>query len=216
MPCKARLVPVLLVLVLTGACGSSGDEPQAAGQASSGPVGVTTPSPEYLEVVGPTPTLAPASPPKPPPPESNVVTPSQLVIPAIGVKAPVLKLGLNDSGAQKVPPGVDKVSWFKYGAKPGQPGNAVFAGHTWSEGQAVFDHLGKLNPGDLVKVTGQNDTTVSGRVARVNRHVEPSLPQTKVARIYRETGPPGLVLITCGDFSNGDYHSRIVVYVEIK
>src|SRR5581483_6884748 len=64
-----------------------------------------------------------------------------IAIPAIGVVAPVIELGGQRSGRITVPgfAQVWDVGWYRYGAVPGSPGNAVLLGHvdTYS-GPAIF------------------------------------------------------------------------------
>jgi LPXTG-site transpeptidase (sortase) family protein len=128
----------------------------------------------------------------------------------IKVNTHVVATGLDDSGGQIVPHNPTEVSWFDEGAVPGQPGNAVFAGHTWSHGDGVFDRLSELSVGDVVSVRG-NGCELTFQVATVQRHVPVNLSSNQVEELYSTDGPSGLVLFTCGDYSNGEYHSRIVV-----
>src|SRR5271154_2623229 len=82
-------------------------------------------------------------------------------IPGIGVAAPVIELGGPRSGAIAVPTfaQVGDVGWYRYGAIPGQHGNAVLLGHVDTyQGPAVFYNLYRLLPGDQVEVDlGQHD-----------------------------------------------------------
>lgn len=140
--------------------------------------------------------------------------PTSLSVPTISVNTHVLAQGTNSEGEQELPDNPIEVSWWKDGSKPGQPGNAVFAGHSWSKGDGVFDQLSELNNGDVVWVHGTN-CELAFQVDTVQRHVPVNLPSTDVEALYATEGPPGLVLITCGDFSGGEYHSRIVVHAHL-
>ncbi len=50
-----------------------------------------------------------------------------------------------------VPDNGHDVAWFKLGARPGEEGNAVIAGHVDDQkGPAIFYHLDKLTKGDEI------------------------------------------------------------------
>ena len=90
--------------------------------------------------------------------------PVSLRIPAIGVNARVISLGLDANGGVAVPPLATPflTSWYDKGSAPGQDGPAVLLGHVDSAavGPAVFYKLGDLARGDLVYVTLKNRRTV--------------------------------------------------------
>lgn len=130
----------------------------------------------------------------------------RLVIPAIGVDAGSIPVGINRAGQLAVGPSVRAVYRWRHGVVPGQPGSAVLAGHTWSRGDGVFDRLGQLRPGDRVSV-GATRFEVT-RVRRVT-----TLPRAEVRALFSDSGRPRLVLITCGNRDNttGVYRTRIIV-----
>lgn len=148
---------------------------------------------------------------KPTPAGLSGCSPTGLSIPEIKVATSVLALGTDSQGRQSVPGNPTEASWWNGGVLPGQLGNAVFAGHTWSKGDGVFDRLAELKQDDIVVVHGKG-CDVTFVVDIVQRHVPVNLPATQVAALYRTGGPSGIVLITCGDYSSGAYHSRIVVH----
>src|SRR5438128_1115854 len=79
----------------------------------------------------------------------NYADPARLKIPAIGVDASVVSAGLKPDGTMDTPHDQYSVAWYKYGPRPGLPGNAVMAGHldTKLTPTAVFYNLNKLKPG---------------------------------------------------------------------
>jgi LPXTG-site transpeptidase (sortase) family protein len=130
----------------------------------------------------------------------------RLWIPAIGVNAGIIPVGVTRSGQLAVGRSVREVYRWRDGVLPGQAGSAVLAGHTWSQGPGVFDRLGRLEPGDRVHVgTSRFEVT---RVRRVR-----DLSRRAVAALFSDEGRPRLVLITCGDRDNrtGVYRTRIIV-----
>ena len=130
----------------------------------------------------------------------------RLSIPAIGVDAGILAVGVTRSGHLAIGGSVRDVYRWRDGVLPGQEGSAVLAGHTWSQGHGVFDDLGSLRPGHRVTV-GTNRFEVT-RVRRV-RGMSPE----EVAALFSDRGRARLVLITCGDRNDltGVYRTRIIV-----
>jgi LPXTG-site transpeptidase (sortase) family protein len=130
----------------------------------------------------------------------------RLVVPAIGVDAGIIPVGVNRSGALAVGRSVSAVYRWRDGVVAGQPGSAVLAGHTWSRGNGVFDRLGSLSAGDRVSVGRVRfEVTRVRRVARMSRE--------DVRALFSDRGRARLVLITCGDRNNltGVYATRIIV-----
>ncbi|MGH3210463.1 MAG: class F sortase [Trebonia sp.] len=137
--------------------------------------------------------------------------PVSLAIPAIGVTARVIPLGLDASGGVAIPPLSTPflTSWYDKGPAPGQDGPAVLLGHVdaASVGPAVFYKLGDLVPGDLVYVSRLDHRTAVFRVTAVALYQEQDFPAKQV---YGFTPNPTLRLITCG----GDYDARTHLYLD--
>jgi hypothetical protein len=137
--------------------------------------------------------------------------PVSVRVPAIGVNARVISLGLDASGGVAVPPLSTPflTSWYNRGPAPGQDGPAVLLGHVDSAavGPAVFYKLGDLVPGDLVYVTRKDKRTVVFRVTEVGLYPQQKFP-TK--RVYGFTSRPTLRLITCG----GDFDQQTHLYLD--
>ena len=138
--------------------------------------------------------------------DGRTTAPGRLSIPAIGVDAGIVPVGVSGAGDLAIGRSVRDVYRWRDGVVPGQEGSAVLAGHTWSKGHGVFDRLGRLGVGDAV-VVGRNTFAVT-RVRRV-RDMSPSA----VAALFSERGSARLVLITCGDRDarTGVYRTRILV-----
>lgn len=138
---------------------------------------------------------------------------SKVVIPAIGVDAPMIELGLNPDDSLEVPAKAEETGWWSGGAFPGETGTAVIAGHVDSTaGPAVFFRLGDLAAGDAIQVTDRD-----GRAARFVVERTESVPKDSfpTRRVYERTSEPSLRLITCtGDFAqrSGHYVSNLIVY----
>ncbi len=144
--------------------------------------------------------------------------PVSVRIPAIGVSAPVMKLGKNPDGTVQVPPLADHnlTGWYQYGPAPGQPGPAVILGHVDSvTGISVFYHLKDLRRGDRIYVTLADEKVAAFAVDGVQKAAKDAFP---TAAVYAEGDYPGLRLITCGgpfDPTNGHYLDNIVIYAHM-
>ena len=119
-------------------------------------------------------------------------------MPALKISAPVVPVGVNDSGEMAIPHDVGTIGWYRFGAVPGSTaGSAVFSGHVDSadQGVGVFAHVGDLNPGDLIEVTDHAGTT---RGFIVIAREEWTKGQVPLGRLFDRSGRPRIVLMTCG------------------
>jgi sortase (surface protein transpeptidase) len=144
--------------------------------------------------------------------------PVRVIIPAIGVNAPVIPEGTDSTGALEVPPlsgpQADDAGWWKGGAAPGQNGPAVIVGHINSAaaGNLVFARLGTLQAGASVQVVLASGVTVSFTVTALQEVSKNAFPTQQV---YGPTAGPTIRLITCGgtfDSSSGHYQDNLIVY----
>lgn len=149
---------------------------------------------------------------------STPMAPTQLSIPSIGVKANVEKVGKKSDGSMATPAKFDDVAWYGLGSKPGEPGNAVIAGHVNNAltTSGVFEHLGSVKLGDSVSVSDAGDHILTYQVTDIEEYAENSAP---IAAIFATTGPSRLVLITCdGEWLSKDktFSKRLVVFASLK
>jgi Sortase domain len=161
-------------------------------------------------------TVGPAAPKEP---SLRRSAPVSVAIPAIGVRSPLLRLGLNPDGTIQVPDiatSADEAAWYKYSVTPGQIGAAVIEGHVDSQvGPAVFFRLGALHPGDRIDVTLADAMTAVFRVTGVREYTKDNFP-TKM--IYGTTNYASLRVVTCGgtfDYATGHYLSSVVVFASL-
>ena len=142
--------------------------------------------------------------------------PVSIAIPAAGVDARVVPVGLRADRTMEVPE-VDLAGWYEPGPRPGDAGPAVIVGHVDSRnGPAVFYRLGELRRGDRIEVGQQGGGGRSFVVERVERRPKEALP---AERIWNRTREPVLRLITCGgsfDRSAGHYRDNIIVFARAK
>jgi hypothetical protein len=77
--------------------------------------------------------------------------PVRLVIPRMGIDAPVTVKGLDPNVVMQDPNGPEDVAWYDFTARPGHDGNAVFSGHPdyHDYGPAVFARPREVAAGGL-------------------------------------------------------------------
>jgi hypothetical protein len=158
------------------------------------------------------------APPAPPLAEGpGAPAPVRLRIPAIGVDAPVGRLGLNADGTIQVPSDPGQAGWYRNGPAPGEQGPAVIIGHVdWYTGPAVFYRLSSLRGGSDLVVSLEDGTSVTFSVQRVATFPVSAFPTDQV---YGATPDAELRLITCGgafSLSEGRYLSNVVVFATLK
>jgi hypothetical protein len=161
-------------------------------------------------------TVGPAAPKEP---SLRRSAPVSVVIPAIGVRSPLLHLGLNPDGTIQVPDlstSAGDAAWYKYSVTPGQIGTAVIEGHVDSEvGPAVFYRLGALRPGDHIDVALADGMTAVFRVTGVRQYEKADFP---TEMIYGPTKYAALRVVTCGgtfDSATGHYLGSVVVFASL-
>ena len=143
----------------------------------------------------------------------QVARPVRLIIPAIGVRTRLIRLGLTAAGTLQVPASTTVAGWYDRSPRPGATGSAIIAGHIDSvTGPAVFFRLRSLRPGDRAYVRRADGSLAVFRVTAVRTFLKARFP---TAAVYGPAPVPQLRLITCGgtfDVQTGHYLSNIVVY----
>ncbi len=150
-----------------------------------------------------------------PAPGTAGLTPVRIRVPAIGVDATLVRLGLTSYGALAVPTRAMTAGWYTGSPVPGRVGPAVIAGHVhWSGVPAVFAHLADLRPGDRVMVSRSDGTTATFVVDRVATYPKTRFP---TALVYGSLDVPGLRIITCGGFDPvaRAYEANVIVFANL-
>lgn len=153
---------------------------------------------------------APSSAPSAPPTRDPAAGPPlRLQIPAIGVVAEVVPIGL--SGTVLEPPvDVDLVGWWDGGADAGAAHGAVLlTGHSVHAGDGVFDRLGELRIGDQVPVTTAGGT-ITYEVSSVAAYSKKSLA-ARAESLFSSEGSPRLALATCSGYDGEQYTQTTIV-----
>ena len=139
-------------------------------------------------------------------------TPRRLVIKALNVDVPVLPI--DAPGGVLLPPSDPRsLGWWRDGAEAGAArGSVLIAGHTVSSGGGAFDNLETLTPGDRVRVRTTNGV-VAYRVTGVTIYRK-AAPARHSERLFSQSVPGRLVLVTCEDWNGSTYLSNAVALAE--
>ncbi len=151
-------------------------------------------------------------------PNPEVKVPIRLEVPSLNINAESESVGIDDQGRMDVPKNVINVAWYELGVKPGQKGNAVFAGHfDKPDGSpAVFYDLDKLAQGDELIVKDETGKRLTFTVTE-KRVVK--LDEFPLEEVFGETDKIRVNLITCGgswDKVKKEYSERTIIFSELK
>lgn len=195
-----------------------------------------TPSATATGAASPTPAAspAPAASPSPAASASPVATPTpaeaqvtvlppvsqgfRIRIPAVGIDAPIVNVGLEPDGSMAAPDGPDIVGWYSPGTRPGQRGNALLDGHVdWTDRvtgvarTAVFYPLKDLQVGQDIVI----DADGRRHSYRVRESLVFAWDDPSALRVLQPTSEAIVTLITCeGAFDRGarNYsHRRVII-----
>ncbi len=143
--------------------------------------------------------------------------PKAVRIAAIGVKAPVVKVGTDREGAMELPDDPRILGWWRGSARAGGAhGNVVIAGHVFQrdQGLGALWSLKAVEPGDRVVLAGTKDRQVKYEVTKVQATKKVDLDPTT---IFKDSGPHTLVLVTCGGYNKvtDHYEDNVIVYARL-
>ncbi|MFA5135840.1 MAG: class F sortase [Patescibacteria group bacterium] len=138
--------------------------------------------------------------------------PQRLIIPQIQMDTKICEVDLNKENLVDVP--LYDVGWYRQGAKPGHPGNAVLQGHSTNLDltPGIFRNLSVLETGDDIYIVDSEGNKHHYRV------VEKELVDVmsfSVEKVYGSSSAYNLNLITCsGDYDTRtkDYTMRTIIY----
>ncbi len=145
-----------------------------------------------------------------------VARPTTLIIPAIGIRSTLIRLGVTKSGTMQVPSTAAVAGWFTGSPRPGALGAAVIVGHIDSrQGPGIFYQLRLLRPGNKVYVRRADGTLAVFKITAVRRYPKTNFPASAV---YGAVPDSQLRLITCGgtfDPATGHYLSNVIAFGQL-
>lgn len=145
-------------------------------------------------------------------------TPFSITISGIEIAdIPVVEVGLEPDMSMEIPHNIHEIGWYTpLNIRPGDPGNAVMAGHVDSrvQGRGAFFNLSQLESGDTIEL-GTSSSTQYWQVTSVTNYDKDYLP---IDEVFATEGDPTLVLVTCGgpfDSDTRNYLENTVVMAEL-
>jgi hypothetical protein len=145
-----------------------------------------------------------------------VAAPSTVIIPAIGVRSGLIRLGVTKAGTMQVPSTAAVAGWYTGSPRPGAIGTAVIVGHIDSlQGRGIFYQLRLLHPGNKVYVRRADGTVAVFKVTAVRMYPKTHFPASAV---YGAVPDAQLRLITCGgtfDPATGHYLSNVIAFAQL-
>lgn len=218
---RRGLLMAFLVVAVTGTVAGIvmlliADEPWPEGRAVA-LMPSPAPSPESPAAAAEQPTEEPVDVAEPvaPPPAAGIAI-GRVVIPKIGVDAPLVAKGVDASGHMQVPDSPEEVALYDFAGRPGEGANIVLAGHVdyHNYGPAVFARLRDLTLGDIVEVRLEGGGTYDYVVTQSVAYEAQGAP---IEEIVGPTSRETVTLITCDGTFNGaslGYSHRLVVRAE--
>lgn len=172
--------------------------PSPSATASGGPVGVVPTRPAV-------PTPARTSVPAVPTPARTSVPAGdafELAIPSLGVRMPVVPVGVANDGQMALPDDPDIAGWYRYGPAPTSARGAnVISAHVDSRRKVgPLAKLPRLDVGARIVVT-LDGARVEYVVERVDQYAKTALD---VDALFARSGPARLHLVSCG----GEWNPR--------
>jgi hypothetical protein len=147
----------------------------------------------------------------------TLISPNRIEIPKLHITAPIVDVTTLPDRKLEVPLNPKVVGWWNSGAKPGaRTGTAILDGHVNYAGvDGALAHIGTLNPGDIVYVSGLNQgkqTRLKFKVTGVRTYNKQVLPYQQ---IFDQKSIGRLAIVTCGgpfDAQTGNYLYNIVAF----
>lgn len=136
-----------------------------------------------------------------------------------GGSARLVRSEVTSQGVLPIPRGLGDAAWW--GARPGaEAGTSLISGHVnWGGVKGPFDELWRMRQGQEVAVSDAAGGIWVYRVREVVTVHKNDLP-AQAAKLFAQSGPHRLVLVTCGgDYSGGTdgyRDNRIVVATPVS
>lgn len=143
--------------------------------------------------------------------QEKVIAPVNITISSIGLDAKIIPVGLQEDGAMEVPEDVMEIGWYTKGARPGENGNVVLAGHVDNYlGKGVFFDLEDVSLDDEVVLSDQGNS-LRYKIVKIESYPYDDGP---IEEIFGFTSQKRLQLITCTGWFNPltkNHEERLVV-----
>lgn len=145
--------------------------------------------------------------------------PKKIIIPSLGVDAYIQNVGVDQHNEVAVPNNLHVAGWFVDSVRPGERGLSIIDGHVDlrpNRPDAVFQHLGTIQPDAEITVVFGDESTKTFKVVKVQ-----DVALEEAAGVLFSSLPSGerqLNLVTCGgkyDEAADRLDRRIIVSAEL-
>ncbi|GAB3715175.1 class F sortase [Mariniluteicoccus flavus] len=148
----------------------------------------------------------------------GTVRPTRFQVLRTGVNVPMVSVGKDADGNPGVAKSLWQAAWYTGSPAPGSSrGNVIINIHSNMKGRALGNdlHLGGLNPGDIIKVSGADGKVACYRF-REKKRISVRTYDPRSGVYHNATGRPQLAIMTCWDRDprTGIYESRIIFYAD--
>lgn len=140
--------------------------------------------------------------------------PVRLVVPSVGIDAPVVPIETSTDGVLTPPADVDTAGWWQRSAEPGaRRGQVLVTGHTVHDGDGSMDAMDGVEAGDQVRLRRGGEIALY-RTTAVAVYSKAEVAE-QARKLFGQNGGHGrLVLVTCTDWNGEDYESNIIVFAD--
>ena len=137
-----------------------------------------------------------------------------LELPTLNVRAPLVSVAMNTTGALNPPHDPKQVGYWSASTPPGSHhGQTLVTGHTVHTGGGALDRLGTLTPGARVVIRQTQTSTqpVVYRVTSVRTYSKDQLARSAQQLFGQDHGAGRLQLVTCTGWDGHEYSGNVVV-----
>ena len=139
--------------------------------------------------------------------------PTELRLPTLGVRAPVLPIGQDGSLTLVPPDDIGTLGWWASGPEPGSlTGTSILTGHSLSTGGAALNDLEDIQLGDRMVVMKPSGALVYD-VTSVKMYRKGTVAQS-AAQIFDQSVDGRLAIVTCEEWNGYMHLSNLVVIAE--
>ena len=123
----------------------------------------------------------------------------------------VIPVDVDSAQSLQIPNQIRTLGWWQGGAKAGaSSGFVVITGHSTRQGTGAANAWWTVRPGDVVTLRTEA-ATITYRVVSRTTYPKTTIPLSRWFPAGGPHGPAGLALITCSDFSSGEWRANTVV-----
>jgi sortase (surface protein transpeptidase) len=141
-------------------------------------------------------------------------TDGSVSIPALGVHAPLVRVGIDGGTGMVLPRNARDVAWLDQGTPPGATNNVALAGHiSWGGVPGSFGRIESLRPGSVIQVDLHGHTWKYA--VKFSCYLPYNSPRG--AQVTGRTDVPSVTLVSCAGTWNawaGTHNLRIIVRAE--